>query len=74
MTRLELFEILKEFKGKKMDEKFSLLEDRLVELTSCPVEEKNILARSLRLFKTIFKQKWLAAHHTDERFLQNKIN
>lgn len=71
MTRLELYNILKEFKGKKMEEKLSLLDDRLVELTSCPVEEKYVLTRSLRLFKTNFKQKWISARHIDERFLQN---
>ncbi|KAL4706858.1 hypothetical protein ACJJTC_010092 [Scirpophaga incertulas] len=36
ITRSELYNILKGFKGKKIDEKFTLLEDRLAQLTSCP--------------------------------------
>lgn len=72
ITRMELYDILKGFKGKKMDEKFTLMEDSLAQLTSCPAEDRNVLSRSLRHFKTTFKQKWTAARYTDERFL--KIN
>lgn len=71
ITRMELYTILKEFKGKKINEKFTLLEDRLANLTSCPTEERNVLSRSLRHFKTSFKQKWSEAHNTDERFIKN---
>ncbi|KAL4720247.1 hypothetical protein ACJJTC_019235 [Scirpophaga incertulas] len=71
ITRSELYNILKGFKGKKIDEKFTLLEDRLAQLTSCPTECRTVLSRSLRYFKTSFKQKWTAARNTDERFLKN---
>lgn len=33
-----MYDILKEFKGMKMDEKFSLMEEKLVEMTKCPAD------------------------------------
>ena len=71
ITRRELYGFLKEFKGKKIDQKFTLLEDRLAQLTSCQTENRNVLSRSLRHFKTSFKQKWTEALNIDERFLKN---
>ncbi|CAG9840790.1 unnamed protein product [Diabrotica balteata] len=71
ITRRELYDILREFKGNKIDEKFTLLEDRLAQMTSCPREDRNILSRSLKYFKASFKQKWAAARNTDERFLKH---
>lgn len=71
---MELYEILKEYKGKKIDEKLTLMEDKLVKLTSCPTNERNVLSRSLRHFKTSFKQKWVDARYTDERFLKSNEN
>ncbi|CAG9834500.1 unnamed protein product [Diabrotica balteata] len=71
ITRRELYDILREFKGNKIDEKFTLLEDRLAQMTSCPREERNMLSRSLKYFNASFKQKWAAARNTDERFLKH---
>lgn len=71
---MELYKILKEYKGKKIDEKLTLMEDKLVELTLCPTNERNVLSRALRHFKTSFKQKWVEARYTDERFLKSNEN
>lgn len=67
ITRMELYTIIKEFKGKKIEEKCSLLEERLAQLTSCPSEEASVLTRSLKYFKASFKERWSAARNTDKR-------
>lgn len=46
------------------------MEERLAKQTSWATEERNVLTRSLRFFKTDFKKKWIAVHYTDDRFLQ----
>lgn len=74
LTRLELYDILKEFKGKKIEEKFILLEKKLVGLTCCPVEEKSVLSRSLRFFKTSFKKKWTESHSIEHIFLNKNAD
>lgn len=70
---MELYTIIKEFKGKMIEEKFSLLEERLAQLTSCPPEETSVLTRSLKYFKTSFKERWSAARNTDKRFVENNM-
>ncbi|CAG5056982.1 unnamed protein product [Parnassius apollo] len=70
---MELYTIIKEFKGKKIEEKFSLLEERLVQLTSCPPKETTVLTRYLKYFKTSFKERWSAARNTDKRFVKNNM-
>ena len=39
-TRRELYEIMKDCKGKKFDEKFSLLEEHLVTVMKYPIDQK----------------------------------
>ncbi|CAH1099302.1 unnamed protein product [Psylliodes chrysocephalus] len=69
-TRTVLFNILNEFKGKKIDEKVSLFEERLLKLTNCPNQEKINFIRALRCFKSDFKKKWRDASYKEERFLK----
>lgn len=54
-----------------MDEKFPLMEKILVEITKCPTDQKTVLSRALRCFKSDFKKKWTAGSYKDERFLKN---
>lgn len=71
ISRMELHSILKEFKGKKIEEKFLLLDERVAQLTSCPTEARGALFRSLSRFKSDYKEKWNAARSTDDRFIKN---
>ncbi|XP_050504471.1 uncharacterized protein LOC126883234 [Diabrotica virgifera virgifera] len=73
ITRMELYTIIKDFKGNKIEEKFSLLEERVAQLTLCPSERRSVLTRSLKYFKTSFKKRWSAARNTDRRFLENNM-
>lgn len=70
-TRRSLYDLMQECKGKKIEEKFLLLQDQLVNITHCPDNDKNILIRALRFFKTQFKQRWAAAKRQEQRFLNN---
>ncbi|XP_050500763.1 uncharacterized protein LOC126880756 [Diabrotica virgifera virgifera] len=74
ITRMELYTIIKDFKGNKIEEKFSLLEERVAQLTLCPSERRSVLTRSLKYFKTSFKKRWSAARNTDRRFLETIWN
>lgn len=65
---------MKEFKGKKLEEKFIFMEENLVRLTSCPDEERSVLSRSLRFFKTSFKKKWTESHSIEDRFLNKNAD
>lgn len=69
-TRKALFDILNEFKGKKMEEKFALFEERLINLVNCPDNEKNNFIRTLKNFKSDFIKKWKDASYKEERFLK----
>lgn len=40
-SRRQLYDMLNNFKGKKLEEKFLLLEDNLIKLTKCPEEQKD---------------------------------
>ncbi|CAG9840740.1 unnamed protein product [Diabrotica balteata] len=72
ITKMELYTIVKDFKGNKIEEKFSLLEERLAQLTSCS-SERNVFTRSLKYFKTSFKKRWSLARNTDRRLLENNM-
>lgn len=69
-AKRELFDILNEFKGKKMEEKFSLFDERLLKLVNCPDSEKSKFVRALRCFKSDFKKKWIDASYKEERFVK----
>ncbi|PZC74314.1 hypothetical protein B5X24_HaOG208006 [Helicoverpa armigera] len=40
-------------------------------MTKCPSDQKTVLSRALRCFKSEFKKKWRASSYKDERFLKN---
>ena len=63
--------MMRECKGKKNEEKLEFLGTKLVEITQCPDDEKHNFDRTLRFFKTQFKQRWVAASRKEERFLPN---
>ncbi|CAH0560863.1 unnamed protein product [Brassicogethes aeneus] len=44
-SRKALHDILIEFKGKKLDDKFSLMEEKLVKITKCPDNKKSVISR-----------------------------
>ena len=68
-TRRALYDMMRDCKGMKIDEKFDFLRTKLIEITHCPDNQRCILDRTLKYFKTEFKQKWVAASRKEERFL-----
>ena len=70
-TRRALYDIMRECKVKKIEEKFEFLVQKLAEITQCPKDKNGILDRALRFFKTQFKQRWVAASRKEERFICN---
>lgn len=42
--------MLKNVKVKKLDEKFSLLEEKLIQITKCPVEQKSDITSDILVF------------------------
>ena len=50
-ARRELYEIMKDCKGKKFDEKFSLLEEHLVTVIKYPIDQKSTLTRNTNVFQ-----------------------
>lgn len=70
-SRRQLYDILKKFKGKQLEEKFLLLEEYLMKLTKCQIEKRNVLSSALKFFKSDFKKKWIATSYKDDRFIKN---
>ncbi|CAI6352668.1 unnamed protein product [Macrosiphum euphorbiae] len=73
-SRSQLCEILKDCKGKSLEEKYLFLEEKLMKITNCPEEKKNVLSHSLKFFKSDYKKKWIKASYQDERFIKNNEN
>ena len=73
-SRSQLCEILKDCKGKSLEEKYLFLEEKLMKITNCPEEKKNVLSHSLKFFKSDYKKKWIKASYKDERFIKNNEN
>lgn len=69
-TRRELYDILKESQSRTIDEKLLFMENQIKEITNCPDVEKSSLKRSLRYFRSEFKQRWSLAYNKEDRFLQ----
>lgn len=63
--------MLKDYKGKKVDEKFVFLKEKLVQITKCPDQQKSVLSRTLQLFKSDYKKRWIDASYKHESFLKN---
>lgn len=65
---------MKSCKKHKIDEKFSFLEGKIIEMTGCPEIKRDALIKNLQKFKYLFKRKWSAANNKEDRFLEkNKL-
>lgn len=70
-TQRELYEIMKDYKGKKIDEKFSLLEEQLITVMKYPGDQKSTIRRVLKFHRSDLKKRWIAASYKHERFIKN---
>lgn len=69
MTRKSLYEVIKECSGRKIDQKFEFLENRLKIITKCPENKQGSLRHALKTFKFHLKKRWTVASNREERFL-----
>ena len=64
-----MYDIMRDCKGMKIEEKFDFLGTKLTEITHCLDKKRCILDRIIRYFKTEFKQRWVSASRKEESFL-----
>ena len=62
---------MKDCKGKKFDEEFSLLEEHLITVMKYPIDQKSTITRILKFFKSDFKKRLIAASHKQDSFIKN---
>lgn len=68
MTREDMFNIIRQCDFKNLDKKLDFLEQKLIEITTCPDDKINLLRDSLKSFKHHYKLKWVSACYKECRF------
>lgn len=67
MTRKFLYELTRTYFGRSIDEKLTYMENELIQITKCPIDDQTILSRNLKYLKSEFKKKWTAASNKEKR-------
>lgn len=70
MTRKQLHDIIKSSQHRQLDMKLQDLEKKVVEVTQCPSDSIEELHNIIKVFKTVYKRKWLACNYMESRFLE----
>lgn len=72
MTRKRLHELIRESSQRLIEKKLDDLEKKIVDITKCPPEKINDLKKTIKVFRVLYKRKWLASNSTEARFLDKE--
>lgn len=62
MTRKRLHELIRESSQRLIEKKLDDLEKKIVDITKCPPEKINDLKKTIKVFRVLYKRKWLACN------------
>lgn len=70
MTRMSLYELFKQSSARKLDDKLSFVEKKVLEMTNCPEQSLNVIRRDLTHFRSDFKRFWISSKYFESTFVQ----